>query len=45
MATSYDQKGEEEKARAAGCNAYITKPLDTQALSGLIAELLQRKNP
>jgi CheY-like chemotaxis protein len=43
MATSYDQKGEEEKARAAGCDAYITKPIDTQALSGLIAELLQRK--
>jgi two-component system cell cycle response regulator DivK len=44
MVTSYDQKGEEEKARAAGCDAYIMKPIDTQALSGLIAELLRRKN-
>jgi len=44
MVTSYDQKGEEEKARAAGCNDYIMKPIDTQALSGLVAELLQRKN-
>ena len=43
MVTSYDQKGEEEKARAAGCDGYITKPIDTQALSGLVADLLQRK--
>jgi two-component system cell cycle response regulator DivK len=44
LATSYDQKGEEQKARAAGCDGYIMKPIDTQALSGLVADLLQRKN-
>src|SRR5665213_90077 len=44
IATSYDQKGEEQKARAAGCDGYITKRIDTQALSGLVAELLQRKS-
>jgi len=41
MVTSYDQKGEEDMARAAGCNAYITKPIDTQALSGLVAGFLR----
>jgi two-component system cell cycle response regulator DivK len=44
MVTSYDQKGEEAKARAAGCDDYIVKPIDTQALSGLIAQLLRRKS-
>jgi two-component system cell cycle response regulator DivK len=44
LATSYDQKGEEQKARAAGCDGYIMKPIDTQALSGLVADLLQRKS-
>jgi two-component system, cell cycle response regulator DivK len=43
MVTSYDQKGEEKKARAAGCDGYITKPIDTEALSGLVADFLQRK--
>ncbi|HTA77165.1 MAG TPA: response regulator [bacterium] len=45
MVTSYDQKGEEDKAIAAGCDAYITKPIDTQALPGLVADFLRRKNP
>lgn len=43
MVTSYDQKGEEEKARAAGCDAYIIKPIDTQALSGLVGDFLRHK--
>jgi two-component system, cell cycle response regulator DivK len=41
MATSYDQKGSEEKARAAGCDGYITKPIDTQALPVQIAGYLR----
>lgn len=44
MVTSEDQKGDEQRAFAAGCDAYVTKPIDTQAFSGLIARLLQRKN-
>jgi len=42
MVTSYDQKGSEEKARAAGCDGYITKPIDIQTLPGVIAGYLRQ---
>jgi CheY-like chemotaxis protein len=35
--TAYAMKGDEEKARAAGCDGYIAKPIDTRALPGVIA--------
>jgi len=38
--TAYAMKGDEEKARAAGCDGYITKPIDTQAFPGVIAGYL-----
>ncbi len=38
--TSYAMRGDEEKARAAGCDGYVSKPIDTRALPGLIARLL-----
>lgn len=41
MATSYDQQGDEARARAAGCDGYIHKPIDTQALPGIIADYLR----
>jgi CheY-like chemotaxis protein len=41
MVTSYDQQGDEDKARAAGCDGYLHKPLDTQALPGIIAGYLR----
>jgi CheY-like chemotaxis protein len=34
--TAYAMKGDEEKARAAGCDGYITKPVDTRKLPGQI---------
>jgi len=33
-------KGDEEKARQAGCDGYITKPIDTRALPLVIAGVL-----
>jgi CheY-like chemotaxis protein len=41
MATSYDQQGDEARARAAGCTGYLNKPIDTQTLPGVIAGYLR----
>ena len=38
--TAYAMKGDEEKARAAGCDGYISKPIDTRTLPGVIAGYL-----
>ena len=40
--TAYAMKGDEEKARAAGCDGYISKPIDMAALRALVAALLAR---
>ena len=45
MVSSYDQKGEEQKARDAGCDGYVVKPIDTQSLLELVANFLKRKTP
>lgn len=39
--TAYAMKGDEEKAIAAGCDGYITKPIDTRSLPELIARHLE----
>lgn len=40
--TAFAMKGDEQKAREAGCDGYITKPIDTRNLPLQVAEILQR---
>jgi CheY-like chemotaxis protein len=42
--TAFAMKGDEEKARDAGCQGYLTKPLNTRTLSAEIIELLGPKS-
>jgi len=39
--TAYAMKGDDERARAAGCDGYVSKPIDTRALPGVVAEFLR----
>ena len=38
--TAYAMKGDEQKAVAAGCDGYITKPIDTRRLPGVVSGYL-----
>jgi len=38
--TAYAMKGDDERARDAGCDAYVSKPINTRTLPGLVAGLL-----
>lgn len=40
--TASAMKGDEERAVAAGCDGYITKPIDTRALPGIVSRYLAR---
>ncbi|MDB6027775.1 MAG: two-component response regulator [Verrucomicrobiales bacterium] len=40
--TAFAMKGDDQKACDAGCDGYITKPIDTRKLSGLVAEFLEQ---
>jgi CheY-like chemotaxis protein len=43
--TAFAMPGDEEKAREAGCDGYITKPIDTFRLPGQIAGFLRPTLP
>src|SRR3954453_9311035 len=38
--TAFAMKGDDARARAAGCDGYITKPIDTRTLPGAVAGYL-----
>jgi CheY-like chemotaxis protein len=41
VVTAYAMKGDEQRARDAGCDAYVTKPINTRTLPQTIAALLR----
>jgi len=46
--TAYAMKGDKERVIEAGCDAYLSKPINTRELLGVIAEMLsqrQKDNP
>ena len=43
--TAYAMRGDEQRAREAGCDGYIPKPIDTRALPGVIAGYLAGEDP
>jgi len=43
--TAYAMKGDQDKAIAAGCDDYITKPIDTRTLPETIARHLAARRP
>ncbi|HEY7218241.1 MAG TPA: response regulator [Candidatus Binatia bacterium] len=43
--TAYAMKGDEERIRAAGCDGYIPKPIDTRTLPGFIKTYLGEETP
>ena len=43
--TAYAMRGDEQRARAAGCDDYMAKPIDTRALPSVIARHLSASEP
>ena len=43
--TAYAMKGDEQRILAAGCDAYVAKPIDTRSLPDVIATLIEKREP
>lgn len=43
--TAYAMKGDEQRARAAGCDGYLTKPINKRELRAAVAGYMQRQTP
>jgi len=41
--TAYAMKGDREKVLECGCDAYLSKPINTRELPGMIAEILSKQ--
>jgi CheY-like chemotaxis protein len=41
--TAHAMKGDDERARQAGCDGYLTKPIDTRSFPALVARFLARE--
>jgi len=41
--TAYAMKGDREKFISGGCDAYVSKPINTRELPGMIAEMLRQR--
>lgn len=42
LLTSYAQMGDEKRAREAGCDGYVHKPIDTKTFPGIVADCLRK---
>jgi two-component system cell cycle response regulator DivK len=42
--TAFALRGDEDRAREAGCDAYLSKPCRPQAIRDVVGRLLQRRN-
>jgi CheY-like chemotaxis protein len=40
--TAFAMKGDDQRAKAAGCDGYITKPIETRKIAEQAAEILGR---
>ena len=42
--TAHAMKGDDERARRAGCDGYLTKPIDTRSFPAVVARFLGRED-